>query len=372
MVKAFKGDKSIYAILVLLSLISLFGVQTTYGSSVGVWQHLLKQIVFLVFGLLVLLFFENVNYRSLGFKYLVLIGYLFSVVSVILLPVLGVKGGGAARTINLGLFSFQPIEVAKIFAVISTAFICSKHMDKINESFKGLAVYLVLPLLLIIGPILPQNLSSVIIIAFPILIMLLMSNINKKYIFILLGIAVVGFFLYILLEGNRSSTWQSRISVFFGVKVITARDPKTAVGHGGLFGTFPGGGKVKLILDNVESDYIYSILIEEGGMIFGLFILLLYLVFLLRIVRIALMTDDLLGKLLVAGIGLLISFQAYIHMMVAVGVIPVTGQQLPFVSKGGSSLIVLCMAVGIIQNVCSRNKMIKLQNESENYITSDY
>jgi cell division protein FtsW len=365
MIKVFKGDKSIYAVLVLLSLISLFGVQTTYGSSVGVWQHLLKQIMFLVMGLLVFIFFENVNYRSLGFKYFVIIGYLFSVVAVILLPIIGVKGGGAARTINLGLFSFQPIEIAKIFAVISTAFLCSKHINKINESFKGLAIYLLLPLLLIIGPILPQNLSSVIIIAFPILIMLLMSNINKKYIFILLGVGVLAFLLYIILEGNRSSTWQSRISVFFGEKVITARDPRTAVGHGGLLGTFPGDGKVKLILDNVESDYIYSILIEEGGMIFGLFIMLLYLVFLLRVIRIALMSEDLLGKLLVAGIGLLISFQAYIHMMVAVGVIPVTGQQLPFVSKGGSSLLVLCMAVGIVQNVCIRNNMIRLQKNSE-------
>ena len=216
------------------------------------------------------------------------------------------------------------------------------------------------------------------------LIILFIAKIKWRHIFTIIAIALIcgciGLAVDILLKRNQiqsnkiqesSSKFSSRVATtgFSRVKnflsndkKVDIADPKSAIGDGGLFGTFPGNSKVKFFLENSESDYIFSILVEEGGVICGVCIILVYILFLIRIMIIALRCEDLYGKILSFGLGFIIIFQAFIHICVAVGLIPKTGEQLPFVSRGGTSLLMACLVIGILQNIASQN-VIKVEED---------
>lgn len=368
--KVFKGDRGIYAILIMLALVSFVAVASTSGSVNGPWNALLGQVFTVIIGFVILVLFENLSYNKKLFKWFSFAGVAISIVSLIVLPFVGIEGGEAHRTIDMKFFSFQPIEVAKMFTMIMVSYLCANKISDINSSWKDCIIYLMLPLVVMMGLILPQNLSSVIIIAVPTFFILLMANVKGKYLLTVCGVAVVALAIYVLVGGQRMDTWKSRFNTYSkgqetvivtdpvsGEETIIVDDPRTAVGNGGLFGTFPGNGKVKWLLDNRDKDYVYSCLVEEGGMILGVFVLIIYVAFMFRVVKISINTRDLFGKYLAFSLGFLIVFQAFVHMMVCVGLIPVTGQQLPFISRGRSSFLMLCMAVGIIQNVAANNNI---------------
>ena len=157
---------------------------------------------------------------------------------------------------------------------------------------------------------------------------------------------------------NRVDTWVSRIENFTDKK-DTQEDyqierAKIAIARGGVIGTGPGKSVQRNFLPQSSSDFIYAIIIEEWGFVGGVFLMLLYILLLLRLVIVAHKSADIFGKLLVMGVGLPIVFQAFINMAVAVELFPVTGQTLPLISSGGTSIWMTCLAIGIVLSVSSK------------------
>ncbi|MDR2083984.1 MAG: FtsW/RodA/SpoVE family cell cycle protein [Bacteroidales bacterium] len=356
MVKLIRGDKGIYAALVILLLLSFIGVLTTYPKTVGVGKVMLEHLVFVVLGLIIIIGFEHINYQSKNFKVFMLVACAFSLLSIILLYTpLGVGAAKAVRTLRLGPVSIQPVEFAKAFMLIYLCFVCNDKIKEINSSWKDFILYILLPVG-VVGAICleRQGLSSTLIMMAAVFLLLLITPIKKQYIWAILGAGILFILIYALFFGGRTATWLQRIRSLFNFELLV-NDPANAIGRGGLFGTFFGDGKVKEFLMNIESDFVFSAFVEEGGILLGTFIIFVYVALMLRIAKVVLSTNDLFGKYLVFSLGILIMLQAAVHILVCIGIAPETGQQLPFVSKGGSSLLSMCLAAGIIQSVAVRN-----------------
>ncbi|MCK9302269.1 MAG: FtsW/RodA/SpoVE family cell cycle protein [Bacteroidales bacterium] len=371
--KLFKGDKGIYAVMIILALLSLIAVYSTgitpiavsknpnYADGLNLQKILLSQIVLLFAGFVIMFVAERISYKSKGFRTIMMAFFIVSIVLLVLLNIFGINQHEAQRSLIIGPVSFQPIEIAKLFVIIFICFMCAEKRTEINATFKDFFIYICIPLGIVCALILSNKLSTVGIIVVTCLILFTAAKINWRYILILCSIAVVAFVVYLFLGQNRVDTWQARISNFGNGGNFPIEDPRSAIAAGGLFGSFPGNSKVKLHLNNAESDYIYSILVEEGGIMTGLFILLVYIALFLRVVKIALATKDDFGKYLAFGLGLLITIQAFIHIFVSVGLSPVTGEQLPFISKGKTSFLTYCLAIGIIQNIASKNQVVAIE-----------
>jgi cell division protein FtsW len=168
---------------------------------------------------------------------------------------------------------------------------------------------------------------------------------------------------------NRVDTWMSRIENFSNGEDTEAdyqiEKAKIAIASGGIQGVGPGKSIQKNFLPQSSSDFIFAIIVEEYGLAGGLFLLMLYLWLLFRIVIVSQKADTVFGKLLVVGVGLPIVFQALINMAVAVELFPVTGQTLPLISSGGTSIWMTCLAIGIILSVSAKREEIKLQEDYE-------
>ncbi|MDL2227742.1 FtsW/RodA/SpoVE family cell cycle protein [Odoribacter sp. OttesenSCG-928-L07] len=362
MVKLIKGDKGIYAALIILLLLSFIGVLTTYPTTVGVGKVMIEHAAFVVLGLIVVFTFEYINYKGKLFRNLMFVACILSLLSIILLYTpMGIGAAKAVRTLRLGGFSIQPVEFAKVFVLIYLCFVCNEKINEINSSWKYFILYILIPVGVLGAMCLErQGLSSTAIMVVAVFVLLLITPIKKQYIWTVVGVGILVLLLYIIFDGERNITWLKRILGVFNKEKIVG-DPVNAIGRGGFFGTFFGEGKVKEFLINIDSDFVFSAFVEEGGIILGTFIILIYVVIMLRIAKIVLSTNDLFGKYLVYSLGVLIILQAAVHILVCIGIAPETGQQLPFVSKGGSSMLSMCLAMGIIQGVAIRN--VNLNNK---------
>jgi cell division protein FtsW len=226
--------------------------------------------------------------------------------------------------------------------------------------------------------ILPANFSTAALIFSMILMLVFIGKYPLKYIAAILGIGIVSFAFFILIAKafpnpltSRVNTWESRIERFFKDDV---QDPdevyqieraKTAIASGGVYGLGPGKSVQKHFLPQSSSDFIYAIIVEEFGLFGGLTILGIYMLLFFRFVVAAHKANSLFGKLLIVGIGFPIVFQALINMGVAVELLPTTGQTLPLISSGGSSIWVTCIALGIILNVTKKEEEIKAENKEK-------
>ena len=289
------------------------------------------------------------------------------------------------RWISFGMFSFQPSELAKYSLVL---FLCRNLVvyKDLLKNFKHLFLYILLPTILICLLIVPFNLSTVILIYLIVVFLVFISGypvfLFFQYIVIPSLIAGSLFFLLLVIPSNsvldnlpRLTTWKNRICVeepaFPPLSWVdcSAYDPSKiysnnyqidkalgAINRGGLLGKGAGDSFYKKILPDSISDFIYAILIEEYGFIGGTFILLLYLIFYQRIMLLSVKSIDEFPRLLLLGLGTIVLFQALMHMSVSVNLIPVTGQTLPLISKGGSSVWVTSLAFGIILNISHQIK----------------
>ncbi len=369
--KIFKGDKIIWSVFIALCIVSLIEVFSATSTIVyrqqNHWGPILRHATFLLGGVGVILFMHNVPYKYFSSLIFVLFG---SVILLLLTPYLGTTINGAERWIKIMGISIQPSEVAKISLMGTIAFLLSKQNSQNEKLLFKWMIGLMIGVSLIIAM---DNLSTALLLFIVCFILMYIGNVKLMYLAKvgLIGTAVVALFIFFLLviptswtESrvlSRTSTWKARIERF-GNKVekedasyyqITddnyqVAHSKIAIANGGILGKFPGNSKERDFLPQAYSDFIYSIILEEMGLLGGTFVLILYIIILMRSGKIARKTDKLFPKYLILGSALMLSIQAFVNMAVAVNLIPVTGQPLPLISRGGTSTLITCAYFGII------------------------
>jgi len=267
------------------------------------------------------------------------------------------------------IMGFQPSDLAKVVLIIYVARMLALNKDKITNFKEGLLPILI-PIAAICGLILPANFSTAFMLAAVCFTMLFVGGALIKHLLAVVGGAIGVFALLILLSNvipgflPRAKTWEKRVTSFITSTQADIDDPeskndnyqahkaKMAVGSAGIIGKRIGRGNVKNDLYSAQSDFIFSAVVEELGWLLGAIpLLVLYLIFFFRSLRIMTKSESLFGSHLVFGLSFLLIIQALINMAVGVNLIPVTGQPLPLISMGGTSILFICIAIGIILNV---------------------
>ena len=288
-----------------------------------------------------------------------------------------IDGANASRWIKIPFvgITFQTSTLASVVLMIYIARYLSRIKDKVI-TFKESILPLWIPVALVLGLILPANFSTAAIIFAMVLTLVFMGGYPFKYIAIIVVAGLLSLTLFILAAKafpgvfpNRVDTWMSRIENFAGEEDgegdYQIEHAKTAIATGGLFGTGPGQSVQKNFLPQSSSDFIYAIVVEEFGLVGGLVLLLMYLLLLFRILVVANKATTVFGKLTAIGVGLPIVFQALINMAVAVELFPVTGQTLPLVSSGGTSIWMTCLAIGVVLSVSAKREEAKIKEEED-------
>ena len=369
-----KGDRTLWAVLILLAVFSFLPVYSAasnlaYISESGnTFGFLFKHFVHLSVGFCLIYFVQNIPYHYFrGISILMIPVVVFILLYTLFQPSPGDSLTNTNRWIKIPVvgFSFQPSTFAGVVLMIYT----SRYLAKIKNlkiGFRHSLLSLWLPVFIILSLILPANFSTAAILFCMVTLLCFVAGYPIKYLFTIIFSGIITLTLFILLIKsfpsvfpNRVDTWESRIESF--VKKGESSDnyqiekAKIAIATGGIRGLGPGKSIQKNFLPQSSSDFIFAIIIEEYGLIGGLLILLLYTLFLLRVVIISNKSESIFGSLLVIGLGIPIVFQAIINIGVSVQLFPITGQPLPLISSGGTSIWMTCISVGIIQSV--RNGM---------------
>lgn len=356
-----KGDKVIWGVIISLSLFSVLLVYSTAG-----WKYLFSHLIKLSVGL-----FFLYQVHKIKFKYFAKIGVLGFVISIILLLlvfVIGVTVNGASRWLSVAGVQFQPSDIAKLSILLFMARQLSKYRHEIKD-FKFLFLYVLAPLIVICSLILPNNFSTSALIFLNGLVLMFVAKVNIKYIVSIIGLGIFGaLFIYGIAKISpeisnkimpRSATWISRVDSYFNTKEVRKLDQDyqqqqalVAIYNGGFSGVGPGKSTQRNILPYSSSDFIFAIMVEEYGLLLGaIFPMLLYLILFYRALRIATKIPSVFGGLICVGLMFSLVFQAFVNMLVSVGVLPVTGQTLPLISMGGTSILFTCITLGIILSV---------------------
>ena len=363
-----KGDKHIWGIyicLVIISVVELYSASSreVAAAGMGVYGTIIRHGAMLLAGLGIIYGLQRTHYRTI-LRSIPLFAFL-SVGMMLYTLAFGEEINGARRSFSLVFFSLQPAEFLKLTAAMVVALIMSRYQLK-NGGVKTSAVIVTATIILIFGALLlPQGLSNTVLLMGISFSMMLISGIGKK-IFMVLGIYGICFLIFLavasFLGGSRIDTWVERLSNFGGDGTPKYEQPITsdnrqemlgyiAQAHGGLTGVMPGNSRETARLPLAFTDYIYSIIVEELGLWGGLIVLTLYLWLLGRASRIASRCSRAFPALLVIGMALFIVYQALFHISIVTGAIPVSGQPLPLISKGGSSIFVTSIAFGIMLSV---------------------
>jgi len=371
--KYFKGDPVIWAVILLLSIFSLLAVYSSTGSLAYKYQggntsyYILKHATILIMGLVITYVTHLVPYKY--FSRISQFLLYFSIPLLLVTLIYGVTKNQAPRWLDVpGLrLTFQPSDIAKLAVIMYTARILSKKQDNIKD-FKGAFRPIMVPLLLVCGLVLPANLSTSLLIFATAFILMFIGRVNMKYLFGMMGIIVIllSAFIAITLSNDwesRIGTWKNRIENYASAgdeDNFQVSQAKIAIVSGGLVNLRPGKSIQRNFLPHPYSDFIYAIIIEEYGLVGGVIVLALYLYLLFRAAVLVRKSSRTFPAFLAIGLAVMITFQALINMAVVVNLLPVTGQPLPMISMGGSSLLFTCVALGIIQSV---SRGIKNQQE---------
>ena len=375
----------IWAIVALLAIFSFLPVYSaasnlayTYGDG-QTFSYLIKHFVHLFLGFSIIYGIHRIPYRYFKGLSMVMYPVVLILLLVTLLQGTTIDGANASRWIRVPFvgFTFQPSTLAALVLMVFVARYLSKVFDQ-EITFKSSLLPLWLPVFAVLILILPANFSTTAIIFTMLLVLAFLGGYPLKYIGAIVGtgLLVLAFFVLVAKAfpdamSNRVDTWTSRIVSFMDDR-DTEEDyqiekAKIAIATGSIYGLGPGKSVQKNFLPQSSSDFIFAIIIEEYGLLGGLFLLILYLLLLFRIVVVAQKAETVFAKLLTVGVGLPIIFQALINMGVAVELFPVTGQTLPLISSGGTSIWVTCLAIGIILSVSAKREEIKNQNEGEQH-----
>jgi cell division protein FtsW len=363
--KYFKGDGVIWGVIFTLSVFSLLAVYSSTGTLAYKYQegntayYIVKHFILLAVGLGIIFITHLIPY-----KYYSRLSQLFLYISVFLLAitlVMGTSLNQATRWLTLpGLgLTIQTSDFAKLSLIMYVARVLSLKQSKMDD-FNGIFVSLILPVLLICVLILPANFSTAAILGVTSFLLMFIGRVKVKY---LAGIAIVGLMAIALLFAGaklsgkniwRIGTWENRIESFVSGDVednYQVEQSKIAIATGGILGKGPGNSTQRNFLPHPYSDFIYAIIIEEYGFVGGMVVLILYLFLLYRAGVIVRKSRRTFGAFLAIGLTLSLVFQAMINMGVAVNLFPVTGQTLPLVSMGGSSILFTGVAFGVILSV---------------------
>ena len=378
-----KGDKVIWATTALLAIFSFLPVYSAssnlaylYGDG-STFSYLVVHFFHLVLGFCVLFAIHKIPYNY------------FKGLSILMLPVVvllliytiaqgtTIEGAYASRWIQIPVvgITFQTSTLAAVVLMVYVA----RYLSRITEkeiTFKESILPLWLPVFVVLILILPANFSTTAIIFTMIMMLVFLGGYPIKYLGIILGAGLLVLTLFILtakafpgLLPNRVDTWTSRIENFADDEDTEAdyqiEKAKIAIARGGIAGAGIGKSIQRNFLPQSSSDFIYAIIVEEMGLIGGFAVMIAYLMLLFRIVIVATKANTVFGKLLAIGVGLPIVFQALVNMAVAVELFPVTGQTLPLVSSGGTSIWMTCLALGIVLSVSVKREEIKLSEEME-------
>ena len=366
--KYLKGDPIIWGVIIVLSIFSLLAV---YSATSTLAMHkmggnslyyLVRHGAILAFGIMIIFITHLVPYKYYSRLSQLLIG--IAVFLLILTLFLGTNFNQASRWLTLpGLgFTIQTSDFAKLALIMYIARILSMKQGVI-KSFKEAFLPVILPVVIICVLILPANLSTAALVFGISLLLMFIGRISIKHLFASGGVAILLLALFITIgtlvkKEGRINTWKSRIENYFeegSEENYQSQQAKIAIATGGLFGKNPGKSVQRNFLPNPYSDFIYAIIVEEYGLIIGgIPILLAYLFLLFRAGVIVRKCDRTFPAFLAIGLTLMIVVQAMVNMSVAVGIFPVTGQTLPLVSMGGSSMLFTSIALGIILSI-SRN-----------------
>jgi len=371
-----RGDRYIWLIVIFLTIISMLVVYSSTASlafkhSNGNTEfYLLKHFLMFGFGLVLMYLLHKINY-----KYYSRISQVMIYISVPLLIytlLFGQSINDARRWINIPVInmSFQTSDLAKLSLMMYMARVLSKKQEVIR-SFRQGFLPVVTPPLIICGLIAPSNLSTAAILFATCLLLMFIGRVNLKYIMAMLGCGLMLLALIVVVALQtpfhaRVLTWESRMESFFHKDQTHSKDEyqvqysMIAIAEGGWIGQGPGSSGLKDSVPESFSDYIYIVINREYGFVGAVIVLLLYLFFLLRCIRIFLQSPNAFGAFLAVGLSFSITIQALINMGVVVHILPVTGVTLPLVSMGGTSIWFMSAAIGIILSV-SKN----VEQESE-------
>lgn len=376
-----RGDKVIWAIVIILTLFSVAVVYSSIGSlayktNQTTESYLLRQIVYILIGVAIIYIAHSVNYTV----YSRISTLLFLLCIPLLLYTLkfGSNINEASRWIRLPVanLTFQTSDLAKLTLFIYMSRLLSKKQNVIKDFKKGF-LPLIIPVVIICGLIAPANFSTAALIGGIAMLMMFIGRVSTKHLMFIGGLAAVPVLILFLLASKyydketntpkelpaafsvaRVSTWVKRIQSFRYSDATEGsyqvQQAKIAIATGGLVGKGPGKSDQRNFLPHPYSDFIYAIVIEEYGLIGGAVILAIYLLFLYRSIRIFHRCPYAFGAFLALALSFTLAIQALVNMAVNVNLFPTTGVTLPLVSMGGSSLLFTCAAIGIILSV-SRN-----------------
>lgn len=379
-----KGDRVIWALVVLLTLVSLLAVYSATGSLAyknyrgNTEIYLVKQIAFIIAGILVIYFAHLVNYTF--YSKAAKIAFLISLPLLFYTLFFGVKMNEGSRWIRLPLINMtmQTSDLARLALFMYLARLISKKQDVIKDFRQGF-LPIIIPVAITCALIAPANLSTALLLGASCLLLMFIGRVRTKHILMTIGIALIPILFLVMAavirhgKSNgqeaeltkkssvglfgRVDTWIGRMESFiYGSKEVDndayqVNQAKIAIAKGGVFGVGPGNSTTKDYLPQAYNDFIYAIIIEEYGLLGGAFIMFIYLVFLYRCIRIYKRCPYAFGAFLALGLSFTLAIQAVANMAVTVNLFPVTGVTLPLVSMGGTSFIFTCLAIGIILSV---------------------
>jgi len=379
-----QGDRAIWGIVGLLALFSFLPVYSAssnlaylYGDG-STLPYLFRHFAHLVLGFAILYGVHKIPYNYFRGLSIIAIPVVILLLIITMAEGTTIEGANASRWIRLPFvgITFQTSTLAGVVLMTYVARYLSRIKDK-AVTFKETILPLWMPVFIVLALILPANFSTTAIFFLMIVMLVFVGGYPLKYLGIILGAGLIFLTLFVLsakafpgVFPNRVDTWISRVENFTDNKDTEAdyqiEKAKIAIASGGITGLGPGKSVQKNFLPQSSSDFIYAIIVEEFGLFGGLFLMVLYLFLLFRIVVVAHKSTSVFGKLLVIGVGMPIVFRAMINMAVAVELFPVTGQNLPLISSGGTSIWMTCLALGMVLSVSAKREIVAKEDKEEN------
>ena len=405
--KILKGDKVIWIVALILGIISVIVVYSAtsvlvvskYEGNTG--RMMMKHVGMLLFGFLMMIGASRINYKR--YAKIALLLMIPCLALLLYTLVFGRNINDASRSINLGGFSFQPSEMAKIILITYLARQIIMMEGSVYK-FKDFLIKLAAPILLTAALIFSENLSTAVILIAVCMVLLFIGRVKFLHILALVGLCVIGMGAYLGYDAvktsiqnshgmkaqqeaaargeskeyrekqNRIQTWANRLKSMgedkekvdpFDDKHLQRTYADIAVASSSILGKGPGKSEQRNFLPHPYSDFIYAIIVEEYGLIGGIIVLLLYVILFTRVLRIVIKRPLTFGALMAFGLGFLVILQAMINMGVSIGLLPVTGQPLPLVSMGGTSLMATGLILGMILSVTRSMEDEEMNKEQE-------
>ena len=363
-----RGDKhiwGIYIFLCLISVVELYSASSREVASLGVYGAIARHGGLLFIGFIIIWFLQRIPYQRF-YKWIIVFSFV-SVLMMVYALFLGQRINGATRSINLIFFNIQPAELLKLSSAMLIALIMSRSQVKGGGVTNTGVILSAVIILLYCAMLAPEGLTNTLLLMSISMSMMIIGGVSLKKLFLVLMVYGVCFGAYVGIKKMtqdseaRVETWSERLDRYWSPvpkyeEKLTSENLQEQFGymaqaHGGVFGVMPGNSRETARLPLAFTDYIYSIIVEELGLIGGIIVLILYLWLLARASAVASQCVRAFPALLVIGMALTIVFQALFHICIVTGVMPVSGQPLPLISKGGSSILVTSIAFGIMLSV---------------------